>query len=366
MREHHVDEKTPSATLPRVTRDGTRLVAAGRPVRLAGVNAYWLGLNDNARVGGVATLPSRATVDSLFAVARDLGGTVVRVHTLGTSYGDAEGNGTPTLMPRPGVYRPEVWAHLDGVVDSAARRGQRLVAVMSDRWDHYHGSAVELARMVLGRSLSEDAARMAFYTDPRVRSAFARHLVAWLTHRSSISGLRFADDPTILAVELGNEMYDVPRDWTRQMAAIVKSTAPQVLVIDPAAGLWLSQSQASLDCADVDIVGVHGYPRSIASVREAVGLAGAAGKVAMVGEYDWTTSRQDGLPEEGSEDGSRAEWYAALEAAPGLGITAAWSLLVPSAGVHRDGYELYVAPQNAEQATGGAALSAHLRRVTAM
>jgi mannan endo-1,4-beta-mannosidase len=355
-----------TAALPRVVRDGTRLVAAGRTVRIAGVNAYWLGLNDNARVRGVATLPTSATVDSLFAAARDLGSTVVRVHTLGTSYGDAERNGTPTLMPRPGVYRDDVWAHLDRVVDSAGRRGQRLVAVMSDRWNSYHGSGVELARLVLGRALSERAARSAFYRDQRVRDAFRDHLVAWLGHRSSISGLRYADDPTTLAIELGNEMYDVPRDWTRQMAAVVRSVAPEVLVIDPAAGLWLSQCKASLDCDDVDIVGVHGYPRSIGAVRQAVDLAGQAGKVAMVGEYDWTTNRQDGLSKEGSEDGTRDQWYAALEGAPGLGITTAWTLLVPSAGDHRDGYELYVPAQNAEQQGGAAALAGHLRRIAAM
>ncbi|MEO7059783.1 MAG: hypothetical protein ABI083_08690 [Lapillicoccus sp.] len=357
---------TTATALPRVTRNGTRLVAAGRTVRFAGVNAYWLGLNDNVRVRGVATLPSAATVDGLFVAARDLGGTVVRIHTLGTSYGDAEGNGTPTLMPRPGVYRADVWAHLDRVVDSAGRHGQRVVVVMSDRWDRYHGSGVELARLVLGRSLSQRAARSAFYRDPRVRSTFGDYLVAWLTHRSSISGLRYADDPTILAVELGNEMYDVPHDWTRQMAALAKSVAPDVLVVDPAAGLWLSQTTTSLTCPDVDLVGVHGYPRSIAAVREAVDLAGRAGKVVMVGEYDWTTTRQDGLPKEGPEDGTRAQWYAALEAAPGLGVTAAWTLLVPSAGDHRDGYELYRPPQNAAQRAGATALLAHLRRFATM
>ena len=63
---------------------------------------------------------------------------------------------------------------------------------MSDRWNSYHGSGVELARLVLGRALSERAARSAFYRDQRVRDAFRDHLVAWLGHRSSISGLRYA------------------------------------------------------------------------------------------------------------------------------------------------------------------------------
>lgn len=85
----------------------------------------------------------------------------------------------------------------------------------------------------------------------------------------------------------------------------------------------------------------------------------------MVGEYDWTTVRQDGLPREGTEDGTLAQWYAALEAAPGVGVTAAWTLLVPSAGDHHDGYELYVAPRNEVQRAGAAALSAYLRRVSA-
>ena len=212
--------------------------------RFAGANAYWLALDDNLRPQGVASLPPmKAVVDTLDAL-RAMHGTLLRVHTLGISYGDAEGNGTPTLMPRPGVYNEAMFVQIDRIIAEAGRRGIWLVAPMADRWNYYHGGGVTFAKMVLGpgATLSD------FYGNGSVRSAFKAYLSTWLNRVNSVTGVRYKDDPTVAVVELGNEMYDAPAAWTSEMAAFVKSVAPDVLVADPTAatGKYVTDSNVAL------------------------------------------------------------------------------------------------------------------------
>ncbi len=68
---------------PCVTRTGSQLLLEGRPWRFAGVNMYWLGLDDNIRDGAGPTYPTRYRIDKGFDAARRVGARVVRAHTLG-------------------------------------------------------------------------------------------------------------------------------------------------------------------------------------------------------------------------------------------------------------------------------------------
>ncbi|MBC7546483.1 hypothetical protein H7171_01925 [Candidatus Saccharibacteria bacterium] len=65
-----------------VSHSGNQLVNNGKPFRFAGVNMYWLGLDDNIRDGtGNTTYPTQARINDGFSEASALGSTVVRAHT---------------------------------------------------------------------------------------------------------------------------------------------------------------------------------------------------------------------------------------------------------------------------------------------
>lgn len=118
-----------------------------------------------------------------------------------------------------------------------------------------------------------------------------RYIDTLLTHRSNITGLTMAEDPTILAFETGNELggwggktYPPPVDWTTAIAAKLKALAPNTLVLDGSYGV----RKSNLDIANVDVYSDHYYPPYTSNLGASAKLAASHDKAFIVGEYDWT------------------------------------------------------------------------------
>ena len=57
------------------------------------------------------------------------------------------------------------------------------------------------------------------------------------------------DDPAILAWETGNELQNVPADWTTDIANYIKGLAPRQLTMDGSYGV----QPDALDISSVDL-----------------------------------------------------------------------------------------------------------------
>lgn len=275
----------PVAAAPRsdfVQREGTRLILDGRPFRFAGPNMYWLGLDEN--VGGIDPNDPNdpATVDypTFFRIrdglttAKAMGATAVRAHTLGVSTGTAK-----ALEPELGRYDAAAFAPIDYAVAEAGRLGLKLIIPLTDNWQYYHGSRFDYLRW-LGLSTADDGA--AFYTDPDARAAYQRYVKQLLQHRNPYTGLRYTDDPTIMAWELGNELNGMTADWVQTNAAYVKKLAPRQLV---AAGKQFGVDPAVLAARSVDISDSHYYPPTATGISADAKTVTEAGKVYLAGEF---------------------------------------------------------------------------------
>lgn len=71
------------------------------------------------------------------------------------------------------------------------------------------------------------------------------YVAAFLSHRNPYNGLTYAQDPTILAYETGNELgayigYEgyPPAAWTSAITGAMKAIAPNQLTIDGTDGFW--------------------------------------------------------------------------------------------------------------------------------
>jgi mannan endo-1,4-beta-mannosidase len=323
-----------------LTRTGTTLSTGGTATRLSGVNAYWLGLDDNAG-GSPGTFPSQAKITAAFIGMRQLGTTLVRAHTIGISAGTPMSylTGYSGATPR---YSDANMAAADWAVHQAGLHGIHLMCPLTDEWNYYHGGAWWFVHEAYTQnpagltdvdgSVRDDPANRQFFGDStaqlRIRALFTDYLMRWLNHVNTYTGIAYKDDPTIAIVETGNEIYPATAEWTADIAATIKSIAPAKLVADGAAASGLPVSaMPGLGCPDVDIVGSHYYPNTgapaygpapvmtaAAQLAADVRAAAGAGKAFVIGEYPWT--RPD-----------IASWWSTVAGQPQIAADLAWSFI---------------------------------------
>jgi mannan endo-1,4-beta-mannosidase len=273
-----------------VTRKGHELYLSSKPFRIVGANIAWLGLDEfNAKGERQVSYPTQFRIDDGMATARKLGATVVRAQSMGISVGCQL-----CIMPAPGKFNPAAFEPIDYAIASARQHGLRLIIPLTDQWHFYHGGKhfftgargfpnIAGANPATNQTQKEREAN--FYTDKAVIADFKTYIAYILNHKNQYTGIALKDDPTIMAWETGNEIWDATDAWTADIATYLKSLAPRHLVSDGSAatGLRLTQSRVAIEA--VDIVGGHFH--DIAWMKQDAALAQKGGKIYYVGEYDW-------------------------------------------------------------------------------
>ena len=104
---------------------------------------------------------------------------------------------------------------------------------------------------------------MQFYNNASIVNDFKSYIHHLLTHVNPYSGLTYAQDPTIIGYETGNELsgnlfddQDVPAEWTREICQYIKQLGPQKLCIDGTDGINTTHFAVS----EVDVFSNHFYP----------------------------------------------------------------------------------------------------------
>lgn len=253
-----------------VTRDGSSLQLDGERFRFNGANAYWLGLDEN--VGGV-DYPTFFRIKNALDTAKEMGLTVVRSHMMTST---SQGNANPlAIMPTIGVYNDDAFKTIDFAIAYAGSIGIRFILPLTDEWAYYHGGHRDFTAPL---GLQPDD----FYTNRDAISAYQDYVSHILGRTNALTGVRYVDDPTVLAWELGNELEGMTPDWIAEQAAFIKQHAPQQLV---AAGRRFDIDPDTLGADDIDIVDVHYYPPTATKVAADAHAIAAAGKVYIAGEY---------------------------------------------------------------------------------
>jgi mannan endo-1,4-beta-mannosidase len=220
--------------------DGATLLRDGRPWRFVLANAYYL----QDEIGQGAPAHADAALDDAVA----LGAAVVRAWAF---------NDNPDKMSRMwnGLDQPVEagFVALDRAVAAASRRGLRLILALHDYWPSYGGIAQWLrwrgVEVAPGASPTSYADR--FYGDSQLRDAYRLRVTTLLDRRNSVSGVRYGDDPTVLAWELMNEARQAPADWVSFAAGCVRSRARQLVSLG---------DEEARDSPDLDLASLHFYP----------------------------------------------------------------------------------------------------------
>ncbi len=271
-----------------ITVHGDQLMDGGQPFRFISFNLPNLQMiEDNLPFAGTNAwrLPDEFEIGDGLATVRQMGGTVVRTYAI-TVTRTNDLPGTPRHVLGPARFNEEAFCELDLVLKIANEQGIRLIIPLVDNWKWQGGRADYTA----WRGKTKDD----FWTDPQIIADFKETIRSVLTRTNTLTGVRYCDDRAILCWETGNELSS-PLDWTREIAAYIKSLDHNHLVMDGFGSSMLRPE--SLDMPEVDIVTTHHYPgrRNLKTFAEIIreNWEMARGKKPyVVGEFGFVSTSQ--------------------------------------------------------------------------
>eukprot|EP00927_Polykrikos_kofoidii_P083164 TRINITY_DN8457_c0_g1_i1.p1 TRINITY_DN8457_c0_g1~~TRINITY_DN8457_c0_g1_i1.p1 ORF type:complete len:530 (-),score=56.78 TRINITY_DN8457_c0_g1_i1:37-1626(-) len=283
-----------------VVRVGNVLKLNGKTWRFAGMNMYWLGLDENCsppKSGKCVDYPTAYRIRDGLETAVALGANVVRGHSLGVSSGNPK-----SLEFRRDVFNRDAFAPIDYAIFTARKLGLRLVVPLTDNYDYYHGGFWNFVKFEAGNCSwypkhipqTEDACRAFFdHAVPRgdaVIADFKLYVKTLLTHVNQYTGIALKDDPAILAWETGNELqisFPPFTNWTEEIAAYIKITiGAKQLVLDGRDEIGQGVDQTALDSTPhVDMYTDHFYEPARSAAMKVSNRTAAKEKVYYVGEY---------------------------------------------------------------------------------
>lgn len=126
----------------------------------------------------------------------------------------------PAIQKAPGVYDEDVLAGLDFLIQEAGRRRMTLVIFLNNFWDWSGGMPQYLSWTTHRPARGVDSTpwkdwnrlQSTFYTDKAAQDMYRNYIAMVLGRTNTLTGLKYRDDPTIMAWELANEPRPGERD----------------------------------------------------------------------------------------------------------------------------------------------------------
>lgn len=252
-----------------------QLTRGGKPYRFVGAN-MWYGavLGSTGRGGDRARLCRE--LDSLAAA----GVTNLRVMAGADGPDGIAAKVEPALQTAPGVYNDSVMAGLDYLISEMGRRGMTAVIYLNNAWEWSGGYGQYLEWSGHGRrpvpavdgwpAFMEYVAR--FVKSADAQRLFAAHVRNIISRTNRYTGIRYADDPTIMSWQICNEPRAFSADgkdafvsWIENTAALIDSLAPRQLVSTGSEGMHGCEEDMELferihAVPQIDYINIHIWP----------------------------------------------------------------------------------------------------------
>ena len=225
--------------MPFLTLQNGQFTRDGRPFRPLGMN-LWYGQDLGATEAGRARL--RRELDRLQA----LGLNHLRVMAGSEGPDDQPWRVRPSAQPAPGVFREEQLRGLDHLLVEMGQRGLYAVLCLGNFWP-WTGGLAQYRSWTGGRPIPYPPPApggdwwrymqfaAGFFTDRAALALYEAQVLRLLTRVNAVSGLPYAEDPTIMAWQLANEPRGLQhlrpyRRWVRETAALIRQQAPHQLI----------------------------------------------------------------------------------------------------------------------------------------
>lgn len=187
---------------------------------------------------------------------------------------------TPYLQPEPGKLDKQLLEGLDFMLNEMHKRGMVAVIYLTNSWDWSGGFGFYLKNVGLGDSPDAHGEgynqyveyAKNFYHSAQAMQLYYNFVEKIVTRKNSITGRRYADDPTIMSWQLCNEprpfgKEEVPAfvEWVKHTSALIKKHDKNHLVSTGSEGVIgcnvneeLCELVHGLD--NVDYMTVHIWP----------------------------------------------------------------------------------------------------------
>ena len=256
--------------------NGEDFVLNGEKFVPVGFNAYWLGFTEEY------SYPKHSQIEEMFKIAKQIGATVIRSHTLGFSGGSPN-----SLRPFDNNLNPNAWDSIDYAFYMANLYNIKLVIPLIDGYDYYHGSYGEFCKT---RGLPKNE----FWSNQVVRNDFKQYINEWLQHTNKYTGIQFKNDAAIGLIELGNELGNIrpnvgstsipTEDWIRDISSYIKSIDKNHLILHGVDESLGQNNDFKID--SLDVYSGHFYGKDYSRIDFGSNSAANVKKAYIIGEYD--------------------------------------------------------------------------------
>ena len=214
-----------------VKTSGSQFILDGKPYYYIGTNAWYLPILASDGAGGDHQRLTRE-LDAL----DQMGVRNVRV-LVGADGVPTARKVQPVLQTAPGIYNDTLLVGLDRLMTELEKRGMKAVLYLNNSWSWSGGYAAYLRWSGTFEEEPVDsmnwvkwcAAAAHFAQDPEAHRLFLCHVERMVSRRNTITGRPYAEDPTIMAWQIGNEpraFSDASKEpfaqWVAETAALIK------------------------------------------------------------------------------------------------------------------------------------------------
>lgn len=234
-----------------LSRQGDQIMDGDRPFRFISFNIPNLLVIEDAYEftrPNPWRWPDEFELEDALESIRQMGGQVARSYVISVARQGSD-MGDYVHVRRPGEFNEEGFRALDKLIEIARRKGVRVILPLVDQHKWWGG----IGEYAAFRGQPADA----FWTDRQIIDDFKATVRYVLERKNSFNGVAYRDEPAIFGWETGNEL-DAPPEWTREIAAYIKSLDSNHLVIDGRSLRGVPVT--SLDDPNVDVLTTHHYP----------------------------------------------------------------------------------------------------------
>lgn len=250
-------------------------VRDGKPYYYVGAN-FWYGAILGSEGTGGNRRRLRQELDSLKALGVDN----LRILVGSDGSRGVPTKVEPTLQTAPRVYNDTILAGLDYLLAEMKKRDMVAVLYLNNSWEWSGGYGQYLEWAGYGKAPvpARDGypAFMDFVSrfprSAKAQALFADYVRDIISRTNRYTGIRYADDPTIMSWQIGNE----PRafstegkedfaEWMETVAALIDSLAPHQLISTGSEGQHGCEEDMALferihACPHVDYMNIHIWP----------------------------------------------------------------------------------------------------------